>query len=431
MLSIRRGDLTEAERLAGACAEQGRSAGDEDAIGWYAAQLVTIRWYQGRHGELAQSLAGVVNSPTLSPVDNALLAGQAVVAAAAGDRLKARSALARIVGTDLDDLPRSSSWLAAMCGVIEAAALLDDKATAARAYELLLPYAHLPVIASLGVACFGVAQHPLGVASLCEGKVDRAVGHFRAAIDGNTALGHWPATTLSKARLCQTLAVRGDRADVEEAGRLFKESSADAAEQGMVLPAMTPPTKGLGRPPCAAVAACTRRGLRWRVELGNRSVMVNDSVGIRHLATLMANPGVEVPAIDLTRMGGSRSSPAPPESIPQQLLDPEALRQFRSRLSLIREEIDEAEAVGNLERAAALRVDADWLVEELQAHTGLGGRARNFSDDRERARIAVGKAIRRALDRISSADAVVGDELRAATQTGMQCCYRPSGWPGH
>ena len=76
-------------------------------------------------------------------------------------------------------------------------------------------------------------------------------------------------------------------------------------------------------------------------------------------------------------------------------------------------------------RAAQLRADADWLADELRGSTGLGGRVRQFADNPERARIAVGKAIRRALDRVAAADPVLGDHLRRSVQTGMRCCYLP------
>ena len=70
-------------------------------------------------------------------------------------------------------------------------------------------------------------------------------------------------------------------------------------------------------------------------------------------------------------------------------------------------------------------MESDWLVAELAAATGLGGRQRRFADDAERARIAVGKAIRRALRRIEAADQALGADLRACVVTGLRCCYRP------
>src|SRR2546430_12870108 len=112
MLSIRAGRLDEAEALARTCAERGTAAGDVDATGWYGAQLVAIRWYQGRLVEVLPMLTELVDSPTLSATDNSGRAALAVAAALAGDRPAAASALATLSGRDLADLPRSSSWLA-------------------------------------------------------------------------------------------------------------------------------------------------------------------------------------------------------------------------------------------------------------------------------------------------------------------------------
>lgn len=429
MLGIRSGRLTDAERLAADCAERGRVVGDADHLGWYGAQLVAIRWYQGRIGELVGTLSEIVNAPTLSVVDNGFLAALAVAAATAGDSRQACGALARLCSGDLGQLPRSSSWLTAMNGVVEAAALLGDSDTAARAYALLLPYARLPIMASLGVACFGSAHHALGVASLTTGEPSRAVEHLRTAIEQNMALGHWPAAALSRHRLGQALTLRGERGDVRAAEAEQAGAAREAASLGMMLPA----TAGMELGPSDALpetytAVCTRSGRRWRIDLGERSAVVDDSVGIRYLATLIANPAIEIPSLDLAAPrgpGGRDGTQSRPEAPAQMVLDEVALRQYRQRLRDLSEEIEEAEAMHDGERTSRLRAQADWLTDELQAATGLGGRTRRFAGNPERARIAVGKAIRRAIHHISAADAVIGKELRTTVQTGMRCCYLP------
>ncbi len=167
---------------------------------------------------------------------------------------------------------------------------------------------------------------------------------------------------------------------------------------------------------------CARRGRHWRIEWHGRTAEVDDLVGLRHLATLVANPGVDIPAVQL--VGPTRRSSGP-EPGRQPVLDQEALRQYRSRLRTLADDIREADLRGDGERAAELQSEADWLLHEVEAATGLGGRPRHFTDDSERARIAVGKAIRRALERVSAADAVIGEELRACIETGVHCCYRP------
>jgi DNA-binding SARP family transcriptional activator len=219
MLAIRAGRFREAEAGAQACAELGQAAGDSDALGWYGAQLVAIRWFQGRLGELVPVLDGLMHSPTLSPIDNSYYAALAVAAASAGDHRTAAGALARLCGDDPGALPRSSTWLISLSGAAETAYLLDDRATAARIHELLEPFAHLPAMASLAVACFGSVHHPLGTTALTAGDPDRAVPHLRAAVRHNLALAHWPAVVFSRRRHAEALLRRGGPGDAAAADR--------------------------------------------------------------------------------------------------------------------------------------------------------------------------------------------------------------------
>ncbi|MEU4541055.1 hypothetical protein AB0G15_40095 [Streptosporangium sp. NPDC023825] len=436
MLGIRAGRLEQAEAEAAACAERGRRAGDADAAGWYGAQMVAIRWYQGRIAELVPMLAEEVNSPTLSAVDNSYLAALAVAAATAGDRRQAAGALARLRGGDLALLPRSSSWLVTMHGVVEAAYLLGDTEASAAAYELLGPFTGLPMVASLGVACFGSARHALGVAALTMGDAQRAVEHLQMAVRGNLAMGHWPAAVLSRVRWAQALALRAGTGDAAEAGRQLEVATSEAAELGMVLPR--------GRGPHAAVTAvtaaghggrrplmeCRREGRRWRIGLGSRSAHVEHSLGMAYLAILLANPRYEIPAIELAAgpvpRGGAAVDAGTGTGTVQPALDEEAIRAYRKRLSLLQEEIDGYEAANDVVRAERLRAERDWLIDELASATGLAGRTRNFTGNEERARVSVGKALRRAVSRVAAADPVLGEELRMTLQTGRLCCYQPT-----
>lgn len=423
MLAVRAGRLEEAEELARACAERGTAAGDVNATVWHAAQLVTIRWYQGRVVELVPLLGDLVNSPTLSAVDDHALAALAVAAVTAGDRRKAVSALATLCGHDLGDLPRSSSWMVTMHGVAEAAYLLDDTATAARVYELLSPYGHLPMVGSLAVACFGSAQHALGVAALTTGDADRAVAHLRDAVRQNLALAHWPAVTASRERLATAL-VRAGRQPEADAVRREMAVVAEEAATAASVPASAESAGHGQRPP---TAICTRLGRKWRIGLGEHSVLVENSVGVLHLAVLIANPRQEIRAVDLVA-GLTALKDAKEDSAlsGQPLLDRVAMREYRGRLARLRTELDELGAAGQHdEAAAAAQAEHDWLVGQLAGATGLSGRARRFPEGEERSRVAVRKAVRRALDRIAAADPAIGAHLRHAVHTGVRCSYWP------
>ncbi|GIE78644.1 hypothetical protein Aph02nite_45940 [Actinoplanes philippinensis] len=175
------------------------------------------------------------------------------------------------------------------------------------------------------------------------------------------------------------------------------------------------------------VATCVRDGRLWRVELNGRRLLVAHSVGLLHLAVLLANPNVDIPAIDL--VSGAAALPRPARA-GQPVLDRTAIQQYRQRLSRLRDEIDDLEAGGAPDRAARARAERDWLIREMTAGVGLGGRARDFTDEAERARLAAGRAIRRAIARIHDLDPVVGDHLRHRIHTGMRCCYFPAANPG-
>jgi hypothetical protein len=422
MLSIRAGRFEAAEAQATACTDRGNAAGDIRSALWHGCQLGAIRWYQGRIAELLPMLADLVDSPMLSVVEYAGLGGLAVAAATAGDRRLATGMLARLRGRDLADIPRSSSWLMTMYCVVEAANLLADTEASARAYTLLSPFARLPVVVGFGVICLGSVSHSLGVASLTTGDLDQAARHLSLAVNDNLALGHWPAAVLSRFRLGQALALRDGPRD-DAARRELALAAHEAASLGMTLPgggSVAGPGEGKPR------VTCQRRGRGWRIELSGRAVLVGHSVGMEYLAILLVNPGYEISAVELasglTTLAAGVNRDA---ASAQPLLDDQAKRGYKRRLSQLQEQIGELESANEMRRAAAVRAERDWLIAELAATAGLSGRQRRFTDAGERARIAVGKAIRRALDRITKADPVIGAELRATVSTGRRCSYRP------
>jgi len=413
MLAIRGGRLDEAESLAATCAARGAAVGDIDAEWWPGGQLVTIRWYQGRLPELLPMLHNRVHSPALSAVDNSTHAALAVAAALHGDQPAAASCLAALRGRDLSSLPRGSSWLVTINGVAEAAYLLGDAEAASEAYDLLLPYADLPMVGGLGVTCFGSTHQALGIAALTTRNLDRAVDHLTAAVRHNLALPHWPALAFARQRLARARQLRARGDDVAATRRGLDTARAEAAALGVALP-------GDGGVAAAGPAAmtCERAGRSWRLGLAGRCAVIEDSIGMLHLAVLIGNPRQEIAAADLVAGVASLAGSV------QQVLDAEAIASYRSRLRRLDAELDTLTPGSDEDRAAG--GEREWLVAQMASAAGLSGRTRSFPDGGERARVAVGKAIRRAIARITDADAVIGEHLRQAVRTGARCSY----WPG-
>ena len=82
-----------------------------------------------------------------------------------------------------------------------------------------------------------------------------------------------------------------------------------------------------------------------------------------------------------------------------------------------------AEEWNDTERATRLRAERDFLVRELTAATGLGGRARRLGSESERARINVTRAIRSAISRIRDRAPGVAAHLDETVRTGTRCSY--------
>jgi hypothetical protein len=411
MLAIRAGRLDEAESLSAVCAAGGATAGDIDAEWWPGSQLVTIRWYQGRLPELLPMLQDRAHSSALSAVDNSTFAAVAVAAAQAGDRSVAASYLAALVAQDLSRMPRGSSWLVTMNGIAEAAYLLGEPDAATQVYELLRPHADLPMVGGLGVTCFGSTHQALGIAALTMRRQDEAIEHLTAAVRHNLALAHRPALVFTRQRLGLARQLRGQPGDGASGRWELQAAWTEAAALDMALPSD-------GGKVGVAAATCERAGRDWRVGLGGRSAVVESGIGLLHLAVLIANPRQEVPAADL--MAGVASLTG---GTGQPVLDAEAVVGYRDRLRRLEAQLDELAPGSDADRSAA--AEREWLIGQLASAAGLGGRPRSFPDDSERARVAVGKAIRRALTRITAADAVIGEHLRRSVRTGTRCSYWP------
>ena len=153
------------------CYELGLDVGDLDALGWYGGQLVAIRWLQGRGDELLPLVRDIVNSTTIAEPAAGFVAAVAALAASIrrpADGAGAPSPACAPMGC--------GRWRRRAAGRRRCSAsarpptLLGDVDAAAEAYELLEPYADLPVICSLGVAVVRLGPPPAGARGVDDGR---------------------------------------------------------------------------------------------------------------------------------------------------------------------------------------------------------------------------------------------------------------------
>jgi tetratricopeptide (TPR) repeat protein len=446
-IDISQGRLADAEAALGRWAALGERIGRRDVIAYGAAQLATMRWMQGRDAEILGDVDHIAASPVLADNDYSAWAVAAALAARAGDHDWARSVLDNHVPRRLADLPPFATWNVALVALVEAAAALDDQDLAGQAYALIAPHADLPAVAGLGIVSVGSNERPLGVAACVLGQHDRAVAHLERAIAANHRLGHWPFLTLARAELAAALLRRDDRraGDRERAIELLERAVADGTSFGLThrvvgwqaqladlrrgdRQAPSHPgdagRRGDGRRDGvgddARRGVIARDGRRWSVAVDDRRIRVANLVGMRYLADLLTNPRQRIPAVTLV---DSDADPTPSDR--HEVLDERARSEYAARALELSADIAEAEAAHDLHRAERLRIELDALVEQVEAATGLHGRPRHFADDHERARVAVQKAIKRAIEAVDDADPALADALRHTIATGVTCTYMP------
>ena len=190
-----------------------------------------------------------------------------------------------------------------------------------------------------------------------------------------------------------------------------------------------------------------KEGEYWAVGYGGKSFRLKDTKGLGYLAHLLRHPGVEFHVLDL--VGGiagqhdddeinqlAQGLPRGDENLEKagihianlgdagEMLDDQAKAAYRRRLSELREELDEAKKLGNVDRAEQAEHEIDALTSELSRAVGLGGRNRRAASASERARQSITKTIKAVLERIEQSDAALGEILSRCIKTGTFCSYQ-------
>ena len=131
------GSFAEAEQLT---AEAGRLAADlrDSTIPMQtAAQVVGMRWAQGRMGEMHQQLKRFAEGYPAMPVFRAALA---LACCETGRDADARRELRLLAERDFEGVPRDNVWLLAMALLSETCARLEDASAAEVLYRLFAPF---------------------------------------------------------------------------------------------------------------------------------------------------------------------------------------------------------------------------------------------------------------------------------------------------
>lgn len=341
----------------------------------------------------------------------------------------------RVLLEEVATWPKDMLWLVSLGWLAKAAALSRSRGECAELYGLLIPYEKRVLYTNVGLPTgyMGTVAALLGSLQEVLGDEERALGHYELAEAIQGSIGDRGWITRVKLDRARVLARAGK---VAEARRAAGEAQSLASE------------KGFSRVHAEAAALLgtldshTESVLHFRFEQGAWSIgdlRLKDMRGLWYIVELLNHPDRPIHALELTAVatGEPRMRPAAEEVLPTgdtaaAVLDDKAKRAYRDRLHDLYQDLEDAERDNDIERASRLRQELDFVTTELAAAVGLGGRDRKLGSEAERARVAVTKAIRFALDRIEQADEGLGEYLNATIRTGTFCVFQPrSSLPGY
>ena len=292
-----------------------------------------------------------------------------------------------------------------------------DVALAEALYEMVAPYRHRNHGWGIGLMVLeGPFTEVLGVLAQACGRLPEAIADFEDALTRAEAMGARPHAARIRVRLAEALETRGAPGDVARADALRRTARATAEMLGM--PGLLARLQAPAARSTSIDVRLLREGDVWRVRVGTTEHVLKHFRGLEILAELVAHPGEERHVFDLlgVEFDGGDAGPA---------LDARAIASYKTRVTELQQDIDEAESEGRSEVAAHLQDEIEAIARELSRGTGMRGRPRKERAAIERARVNVRRRIVLAIEQIAAVAPELARHLESSVQTGIHCVYRP------
>jgi len=339
------------------------------------------------------------------------------------------------------DIPYLEIEISIDASLVEAVARSGDHALAEEIYQRLRPHAHrVGSSGRSGFACLGPIERSLGVLSGVLGRFDQALEHLARAIAQAERCGFTLFVADSRCWQAAFLLARAAAGDLELAGRELDQ--VDSLARTLDLPRLAARAAALraqlAHPPAMPVAplpasvapagsrapgfSLLREGEYWTVASGGVTARVRDSRGMQMLHELIQQPGRELHALALMGPGGEAGDGGGDAG---EVIDEEAIAEYRERLAELDAELAEAEGWADTGRATRARAEREAIAQELARGVGLGGRVRRTGSAAERARVNVQRRIRGAIKKIGETLPDLAAYLDRAVRTGTFCSYEP------
>jgi hypothetical protein len=191
----------------------------------------------------------------------------------------------------------------------------------------------------------------------------------------------------------------------------------------------------LVRPSDTRTGLFVRQNDYWIIRYHGQGALLKFTRGLDYLAFLLREPGREFHVRELLTRTMDVSTPAAAVVenghvtvglyVGVAVLDARAKAEYKRRINDLRQQLNEAERFNDLQRKTEVQNELQAIADHLACAVGLGGRARRASSHAERARSAVTKCIKKAVQKIGEAIPSLGYRLATRIETGYFCSYNP------
>ena len=264
-----------------------------------------------------------------------------------------------------------------------------------------------------------------------EFPVERSLAYAKAIVGDHAASARYYETAM---RMIEPLGRRSSIArmqfemgdllvrlghDLERARTLLASARAGAASLDLhELVALIDSRHAAAPPPAHRAFAMVREGEYYAIATPRGPLRFKATRGMQYLAQLVDRAGTDIHVLELVGASDADRGDA------GELLDARSMRAYRERAEALRDVLEDAEQRGDADRAERARSELDALATELSRGSSFGGKARRAESAVDRARSAVQRRIKDAIDRIAEQDPALGTWLRRFVRTGNHCSFQ-------
>ena len=412
--------MADAEAGSQECLEIGRRVQVRSSLLRFAGQQYALRALQGRAGEVGPLLEAGAAETAVVPAWRSVYANYLAVTGRLADAARELDVLA---ANDFGAIPRGTAWLTAQSlNAMTCWHLFDDR-RAGVLYPLLAPYAGRIVVSSPLVSVIQPVDECLGALATLLGRRAEAERHFAAALAQAEVMRARPWQAQIRCEWAGLLCLQGTAPDRARAEALLAEAEAIARPLGSrAAPRLDRVAPRTGAARGTVTGPCRLAPLRGRR-------LVRRVRGPHHPCPRRAGlplPGAAARAAQRRaalrragRGGVRRRRGRAARSARARRVRHAAARAARgARRGRPRQRPRPA-------RRACTRSPRRSAPSSCAASASAAARAAP-AIRASGTRIAVTRALRRAIERIAEHDPSLGEHLMRSVRTGAFCCYAPS-----